>query len=132
MKRHHFLLITAGLSFVFGVLLFFVPHIPAALWGIPPAPLTITLLRGLGGLIIGFGMVNFLLRRHPDAEVITVILWTDIGTNLLGLAADCWGVSAGALDLAKMASVELTHLFIMTGSALCLMTLARARRIKLR
>ncbi len=72
--------------------------------------------RGLGGLIIGFGMINFLLRRQDDVRVYKTVLWTNIITNLFGLAADLLGVSAGALNLTKMAAVELTHAFIIVGS----------------
>jgi hypothetical protein len=116
MKRPQFLLVTALLSFGFGFLLFFGPALPARMWGIPHDPLTVSLLRGLGGLIIGFGMINFLLRRQDDVRVYKTVLWTNIITNLFGLAADLLGVFAGALSLTKMAPVELTHAFIIVGS----------------
>ena len=116
MKRSQFLLVTALLSFMFGFLLFFGPAAPARMWGIPHDPLTVSLLRGLGGLIIGFGMINFLLRGQADARVYKAVLWTNIITNLFGLAADLLGVSAGTLNLTKMAPVELTHAFIIIGS----------------
>ncbi|MEJ7682407.1 MAG: hypothetical protein WKG06_32055 [Segetibacter sp.] len=59
MKRSSFLLISAILSFVFGAMMFFVPTFAAKFLEIASTPQTVSVLRGMGGLIIGSGAINF-------------------------------------------------------------------------
>ena len=116
MKRSTFLLITALGSFAFGAMMFFIPDFAASFLGIDTSSQTLSVLRGMGGLIIGSGTINYFLRNQINMEVIKALLVTNIITHLLGLAADFWGVADGALTISKMAPVEMTHLFIGLGS----------------
>ena len=61
MKRQTFLLITAIASFAFGIMMFFVPNFGVGFLGIETIPQTISLLRGLGELIIGSAAINYFL-----------------------------------------------------------------------
>ena len=125
MKRSTFLLISAILSFVFGAMMFFVPTFVAGFLDITAAPQTVSVLRGMGGLIIGSGAINFFLRKQNNFDVLRGLLITNIITHLLGLSADVWGVVDGALRAGKMAPVEITHLFVGIGSLLCLLELQK-------
>jgi hypothetical protein len=116
MKRPLFLLISALGSFVFGALMFFGPAAAARLLGIAPSVETLSVLRGMGGLIIGMGMINFLVRHSSDEHTLRMVFQTNILTNALGLMADFWGIWDGALKMSTMAPVEITHLFIGLGS----------------
>ncbi|MEO6837937.1 MAG: hypothetical protein ABI185_06090 [Ginsengibacter sp.] len=58
MKRSIFLLITAVGSFAFGAMMFFIPNFAASFLDIAITPQTISVLRGMGGLIIGSGAIN--------------------------------------------------------------------------
>jgi len=60
MKRSAFLFIAAILSFVFGAMMFFIPALAAELLGIAVTPETASVLRGMGGLIIGRYLMVFL------------------------------------------------------------------------
>jgi hypothetical protein len=62
MSRSVFLLITAIGSFCFGALMFISPTFTSILLGITPDLEIISVLRGMGGLIIGVGVLNFLLK----------------------------------------------------------------------
>src|SRR3981189_1886019 len=123
MNRSTFLLITATLSFAFGAMLFFVPSFGSILLGLPTNIETSSVLRGMGGLIIGSAIINFLLRSHTEGATIKALLVTNIITHLLGLSADIWGVYDGALTVIKMVPVEATHLFVGIGSLIYLLNL---------
>lgn len=123
MKLSIFLLTTAMLSFAFGAMMFFVPNFAAGFLDIATTPQTISVLRGMGGLIIGSGAINFFLRNQNNSEILKGLLVTNIITHLLGLSADIWGILDGALTVSKMAPVEITHLFVGIGSLIYLLRL---------
>jgi hypothetical protein len=123
MKRSTFLLISSILSFAFGILMFLLPGLAAKSLGIVSTHETTSLLRGMGGLIIGSGAVIFLLRNNKDTGTLKVLLITNIITHLLGLSADIWGVADGVLTTSKIVPVEMTHLFVGIGSFICLLKL---------
>lgn len=64
------MLICALLSFIFGALMFFIPGVAADFLAIPFSAATGSVLHGMGGLIIGTGTINFLLRNQENNEVI--------------------------------------------------------------
>ena len=120
MSRSVFLLITAVGSFCFGGMMFFIPVTASQILGIAYSQETVSVLRGMGGLIIGFGAINFLIRNATDHKTLQIVFLTNIIISLFGLLADFWGIYDGALTLTKMAPVELTHLFIGLGSLIFL------------
>lgn len=123
MKRATFLFVAAILSFVFGVIMFFAPVTGAEMIGLSATLETQSVLRGLGGLIIGSGTINLLLRNQNDTSVLRSLLLTNIVTHLLGILADVWGVGDGVLRVSKIVPVEITHLFIGLGSLIYLLKL---------
>jgi hypothetical protein len=116
MKRSVFLLIIAVASFAFGTMMFLNPEFTADLLSIDTSPQTIAILRGMGGLIIGNGAVNYFLRHQTNIQFIHGLLLANIITHLLGLSAEVWGAYDGAWTIGKMAPVEITHLFAIFGS----------------
>ena len=128
MKRSTFLLLAALGSLGFGALMFFAPVMGSGLLGLDPTPGTLSVLRGLGGLIIGSGALNVLAYRSVDAATLRIVLLTNIITHAFGLLADAWGVLDGALTIAKMAPVEVTHLFVGIGSLVTWMRLTKGAR----
>ncbi len=103
--------------------MFFVPNFAASFLDIATTSQTISVLRGMGGLIIGSGAINYFLRNQNNTDIIKCLLLTNIVTHLLGLSADIWGILDGALTISKMASVETTHLFVGIGSLIYLLQL---------
>jgi hypothetical protein len=104
-------------------MIFFIPMFAANLLGMDATPQTLSVLRGMGGLIIGSGAINYFLRNQDNSDILKGLLITNIITNLLGLSADIWGVTDGALTISKMAPVEMTHLFVGIGSLIYLIKL---------
>lgn len=125
MKRSVFLRITALLSFVFGAMLFFVPAFAAQIIGIAFSPETGSVLCGMGGLILGSGLINLMLRNSIDTHTLKALLWTNIIINVLGTIADLRGLSDGVLTLSRIAPVQITHVFMGVGSAICLVGLKK-------
>ena len=103
--------------------MFFVPEFAAGFLDITTTSQTISVLRGMGGLIIGSGAINYFLRNQNDRAVIKSLLLTNIITHVSGLSADIWGIVGGALSISKMAPVEITHLFVGIGSFIYLLRL---------
>ncbi len=69
MTRSLFLLISAILSFIFGAMMFFVPAVAARFLDIGSAPAVMSVLRGMGGLILAaalsiFSYINKLMQTH--------------------------------------------------------------------
>ena len=126
MARSRFLLISGILSFIFGAMMFFVPSFGAQSIGISLAPESLSLIRGMGGLIIGSGAINFLMRNNSNSESIKALLLTNIITHIFGMGADIFGLMDGVLVLSKIAPVQITHLFIGVGSLIYLTTLSKA------
>lgn len=93
----------AILSFVFGAMMFFAPAIGARIIGLAATPETESVLRGLGGLIIGSGTINLLFRNQNDIHAVKALLITNIITHLLGILADVRGVLDGVLTTSKIA-----------------------------
>ncbi len=124
MKRSTFLLIVAVLLFVFGATMFFAPNFAARLLDIATIGQTLSVLRGMGGLIIGIGAINYFLRNEVNAGIVRGLLLTNIITHSLGLAADLWGSIDGSLTIIKMVPVAITHLVVGIGSLIYLTRLA--------
>ena len=127
MKLSFFLLVTAVLSFAFGAMMFFVPSFAADFLAMGTNIETLSALHGMGGLIIGSGLINFLLRNQNQVSVLKSLLITNIITHLLGIAADIWGVVDGALTMSRILPVELTHLFIGFGSLIYWLNLTKTK-----
>ncbi len=108
--------------------MFFAPSFAAGFLNIATTLQTISVLRGMGALIIGSGAINYFSRNQNNSDIIKGLLLTNIITHLLGLSADIWGVFDGALTLSKMAPVEITHLFVGIGSLIYLLRLNNSNK----
>jgi|GEM_PF-2181987 len=97
MKLSTFLLVTAVLSFAFGAMMFFAPGFAAGFLGINTSPQTISVLRGMGGLIIGSGAINYFLPQQTNTDILKGLLLTNTITHVLA----CWPMY-GALPMAPL------------------------------
>jgi len=104
------------LAFIFGTLMFFLPRTAAMSIGLDYTPQVGSLLKGLGGLIIGSGTINFLLRNSADPGAVRALLLTNIVTQLFGISADLLGVLDETLTEIKILPVQILHLFVGIGS----------------
>jgi hypothetical protein len=122
--KHSIFLLLAGIgSLFFGLLLFFAPQIGANMFEMKPHIENLSLLRGMGGLIIGAGIFNLLFRKVTDTTILKAVLLVNIFTHLFGLLADYRGLYDGALTITGILPVQITHFFIGGGSLIYLLPL---------
>ena len=105
--------------------MFLIPVLSANFMGLNFNPESASLLRGMGGLIIGTGLMNMLGYRSNEFQLVQLILITNIVIQLLGISVDILGVYHGVLSAVRFAPVELTHLFVGIGSGIYLMLLEK-------
>jgi hypothetical protein len=126
MKRSSFLLISAILTLVFGALMFFIPDLATQSLDMIQSPATGSVLRGMGGLIIGSGTINLFLRDSENSDSLKALLLANVITHTLGLLANVWGIADGAITICKIAPFEI-NLFVGIGSFIYLLQLRRKK-----
>lgn len=96
---------------VCGVLfLFFSAHAANTLV-IDPPPRSVLLVRGLGGILIAFGVMNVLARHVTDARALRAILAGTLVYLLSTLAFDVRWILAGLLHPAAWATIAIRAVF---------------------
>jgi hypothetical protein len=126
MKRSSFLFISAILTLVFGALLFFIPTLSTQSLDMIYSPETGSVLRSMGGLIIGSGTINLFLRDSENNHSLKALLLANIITHTFGLLANIWGLADGAITICKIAPFEI-NLFVGIGSVIYLLQLRREK-----
>ena len=126
MKRSSFLFISAILTLVFGTLLFFIPTLSTQSLDMIYSPETGSVLRSMGGLIIGSGTMNLFLRDSENSHSLKALLLANIITHTFGLLANVWGLADGAITICKIAPFEI-NLFVGIGSLIYLLQLKREK-----
>ena len=125
MKRSLFFIITAIIGVLFGALLFLAPAKGADGFGVEASPIVVALFRALGAMILGMGIMNFLVRNHPASPTLKAVLLTNIFSHGLTMIADISGVIAGTLQFSKIAVGQGTHIFIGIGSLIYLLKMEK-------
>ncbi|MBX7142172.1 MAG: hypothetical protein K1X63_13940 [Chitinophagales bacterium] len=116
MKRSIFFLIAAIIAGLFGGMMLLAPAKAAEGFGILSTPESTILFRALGAMIFSTGVMNFLVRNHPDNITLKMVLLTNLVTHTLSTVADLWAVSDGILEITKAAPGLVAHLLIGIGS----------------
>ena len=96
--------------------MFFISASAAESIGLTYTPQVGSVIKGIGGLIIGSGTINFLMKDITDIKSMRALLLTNIITHLFGISADILGLFDGALTFPKIIPVQVTHLFVGIGS----------------
>ena len=126
MNRSLFLLITALLGFLFGILLLLMPAKAAEGFGFVGDPQIDLLFRAMGGMLFSAGLLNWMVRAQGDSPTLAAVLWFNVAVHGLSLVVDLSGVMEGTLDIAKIAVGQVTHVFVLVGSAIYLMRMRAA------
>lgn len=116
MKRSLFFAIAGIGSLGFGVVMYLFPEFISAVFGMQSSTETSSLYKGLAGLIIGSGVLNFLVKDEHDSVVLKKVLIANMISHFFGITADIYGLFNGVLSVAGIAPVELVHLFVGIGS----------------
>lgn len=116
MKRSMFFLSTGILGLLFGAMMLLGPDKAAQGFGFLPLPSLFLMFRSMGALLIGAGLLNFLVRDHKDNPTLKAVLLYTLVTHALGMAMDLWAVSDGVVSLGKLAPAQLVHLYAGIGA----------------
>lgn len=126
MKRSIFMLIVALLGFLFGLVLLLVPAMAGEGFGFGASPQVDVLFRAMGGMIFSAGLLNFMVRSHPDSPTIAAVLWFNVAAHGLSLIVHMMGVAEGTMEMSKIAVGQVTHVFVILGSIIYLMRMRSA------
>ena len=115
MKRSIFLVITAILSALIGVMCLFFPEKLAAGFGVPITPLILMMSREAGATNLSMGILNFFVRNHTDSPSLKIILLFNMIYHLLILPANIYGWSQGIMEISQMGPAFIIHLLLALG-----------------
>jgi len=74
-------------------------------------------------------VLNYLLRKQQNPEVVHILLLTNIVTHVLGIIAASMGVAEGTFTWVIIAPVIVVQLFIVIGSGVYLLGLKNQSRL---
>ena len=97
MSQRAFFWVAAIIGALLGLLMFLAPGSAAQLFNVTGTPLTDALSRALGAALLAVALMNFMVRDHPASPTLIAILWMNVAVHVLGLIADVWSTSLGAL-----------------------------------
>lgn len=115
-RRSTFLLLSAAIGSVVGLLCVLWPTGLLASKGLAPDPVADIWLRQTGVLLLAMSLLGFLVRRHPLTPTLRAVLWAlalaQIGLLVVEVAAWAVGVIPGAAGIIGNCVV---HLLLATG-----------------
>jgi len=97
MSQRAFFWVAAIIGALLGLLMFLAPGFAAQSFNVTGTPLTDALFRVLGAALLAVALMNFMVRDHPASPTLSAILWMNVAVHMLGLIADVWSTSLGAL-----------------------------------
>ena len=116
MSRSLFLIITAILGLLFGLVMLATPQIMAGNIGFEPAADLHVILRAYGTAILGIAVANYVIRNEPDSTGISAVLWANVTFNGLLTILHVYWVAIGTLTVAAAAPGQVANLFMLFGS----------------
>ncbi len=125
MNRRMFFLVAAVLAFFFGLSMILAPAQVTRSFSMIGSTEVSALFRAMGALILSTGVLNFLVRQHPDSLTLRSVLLFNIVSHILNIIVDCWGVIDGAMPVSAILGAQFVHLFICIGAWYYLSALRR-------
>jgi hypothetical protein len=112
MTQRLFFWIAAIIGALLGLLMFFAPGFAAQSFNVTSTPLADALFRVLGAALLAVALMNFLVRDHPVSPTLLAILWMNAAVHILGLIADVWSTSLGALTWTSILLGSAIHVVL--------------------
>lgn len=128
MKRSIFLIITSIISALFGSMMFFLPDMVTDGFGSTPTLFSTFLMREMGLIILGAGVLNFLVRNSSDSVALKAIFIFNIAYHVIMIPIVFLGVSQGVFAIDKSIGGLAAHLFIGIGSLFYVMKIKTSVR----
>ncbi|HEX5172030.1 MAG TPA: hypothetical protein VFW11_22785, partial [Cyclobacteriaceae bacterium] len=115
MKRSIFLIITAVLSLLIGIMCLLSPDKMADGFGVAVTPLIIMLIREAGVSNLCMGFLNFAVRNHSDSMSLKAVLFFNMAYHALILPINIYGWSQGILSVDQVGPAFGIHLLLAIG-----------------
>ena len=112
MKRSIFLVITAVLGFLIGIMCLFFPEKLASGMGMTATPVILMLIREAGACNLSMGFLNFAVRNYADSPSLKMVLLFNLAYHVLILPANVYGWQQGILSASQVGPAFGIHLFL--------------------
>jgi hypothetical protein len=104
------------ISFVYGIALLLLPGTMLGLYGVPSSPGAQVVAQLLGGVFLGIGLLNWLVRGVSDSAALRAIILSLLVTDALGAVVSVWGTLSGGFNTFGWSAV-LVYLVLALGYA---------------
>jgi len=115
MKRSIFLLITAVLGLLIGIMCLLFPDKMVAGFGVTVTPLILMLIREAGACNLSMGYLNIAVRNHSDSKSLKTVLLFNMAYHVLILPANIYGWLHGILSVGQAGPAFVIHLLLAIG-----------------
>lgn len=110
MKRHLFLIVSALLAWVFGLMMILVPDKATA-----TAAATNLGMQWFGVALISIGIINFFSRNDPGSKALKAVMIGNIILHVAGEAFDIYDYSAGIVQISGVLTGAIVHILLTIG-----------------
>lgn len=121
MKQSHFLLVTAIVGIIFGIMTLFFPDKVAENFGLSPNSENSIVFGWLGAITLCSGVLNFIVRNDDNSHTLKAVLLFTGTFHALSLLVDLLGVNHGVLMLNKMLPGMILHSLMTIGTVFYLL-----------
>jgi len=116
MKQTHFLLVTAIVGTIFGVMTLFFPDKAAETFGLTANGENSIVFGWLGAITLCSAVLFFMVRNDDNSNTLKSVLIFIGAFNALTLIVDIVGISQGVLTINKMIPGIILHSLMTIGS----------------
>jgi hypothetical protein len=88
MKRHHFIIISALLAWLFGLTMILAPDKMLSNLALGTTPATNLVMQWVGIGLVSIGVINFFSRNDPGSKALKAVMIGNIILHLLGEGFD--------------------------------------------
>ena len=110
MKRNHFLIISALIAWLFGLMMIFVPD-----KALDTGSATNLAMQMFGVALFSIGIINFFSRNDPGSKALKAVMFGNIILHLAGEAFDIYDYSAGFIQLSNILASGIIHILLLAG-----------------
>jgi uncharacterized membrane protein HdeD (DUF308 family) len=121
MKQSHFLLVTAIVGTIFGIMTLFFPDKVAENFGLTPNRETSIVFGWLGAITLCSGVLNFMVRNDDNSHTLKAVLIFTGAFHAVSLLVDLFGINHGVLTFDKMLPGIILHSLMTIGSTFYLL-----------
>ena len=109
MKRNHFLIISALLAFIFGIMMIVLPDKALEMAGGNLG------MQSFGVALFSIGIINLFSRNDPGSKALKAVMFGNIILHLAGIGFDVYNYTAGLTQLSAILGSTIIHILLGIG-----------------